>query len=151
MISHRIIVKEIKSNIVQYVAPDAPSITDNATLAKYLESMPFEEGDFLCYGQNGISMLGQVNILIDIERDFKYLTFTTYNRFPKVAHILPIGSVTYPMASLYKRWDSVEALRKLNEGEIKSIVMPHYDLILDRCKEHFGSKALAKLETYRTI
>ena len=151
MISHSIIVKEIKSNVVPWVAPNAPNITDNATLAKYLESMPFEEGDFLCYGQNTVSMMGQVNLVCNVERDFKYLTFTSYNRFPKVTEIMPLGSVAYPNAQTYKRWDSAEALRKLTEGEINSIIKPHYDLILNRCKEHVRSETFAKLEARRSV
>jgi hypothetical protein len=151
MISHSIVVKEVKSNVVPWVDPRSPRITDNASLSKYLESMPFAEGDFVCYGQSSVHMLGQCLLVCDVERDFKYLTFTSYNNFPKVLQILSMGSVDYPQAQLFKRWDSCEAFRIMTKEEINKLITPKYDLILDRCKEHIGSEILAKLEAYRAV
>jgi hypothetical protein len=151
MISHSIVVKEVKSNIVPWVAPNAPKITDNASLSKYLESLPYEGGDFLCYGANAITMLGQVNLVCNVERDFKYLTFTTYNHFPKVLELMNIGALAFPQATMFKRWDSCEALRKMTEGEIKSLIMPQYDLLLNRCKEYVGPETYEKLKNYRAV
>jgi hypothetical protein len=149
MISHTITVKEVK--IVPWINQNAPKITDNATLAKYLESCPFEEGDFLCYGTLPITGPGMVSLVLSIERDFKYLTFTTYNNMPKVLHVANMGAMQYTNFTVYNRWDSCESFRKLTPGEIKSVIMPIYDNIFNSCKEHLGPEALAKLETYRAL
>ncbi len=151
MISHTITVKEVKTNVLPWGVSKAPRITDNASLAKYLESMPFVEGEFICDGPGKIHMMGQALLVCEIERDFKYLTFTHYNSYPKVLQILSMGQIEYPTSELFKRWDSCESFRLVNKEEIERLILPKYDLILDRCKEHIGPEALAKLKTYRTI
>lgn len=146
MLSHSIVVKEIKSSYTSWYQPQqGPSITNQEELSLYINTLNFLPGDFVTWGQTPASHTAQVSCVTSIEKDYAYLIFTQHTKVPKVLELVSLGSDQYK-GSVFKRMDSIESYRKLTEQEFKTIIIPNRDNILNRCKEHFGPEIVAALE-----
>ncbi len=152
MISHSIVVKEVKPVTYGSWRPtNGPKIECQADLDKYLETLEYGPGDFICYGPGAIHTVNQAILVCDLERQFIYMTFTGYNHSPKVLKIFSLAAMNSTGYNAQPRWDSVEAFRKLSEGEIKTHILPVYDQLLDRCEKHCGPEAIAALKAHRAL
>lgn len=146
MLSHSIVVKDVKSSYSGWYQPEqSPSIANQEELSRYINTLNFLPGDFVTWGQTPVNNPAQVSCITSIEKDFAYLIFAHHTKAPKILELVSLGSDSYK-GSVFKRMDAVDSYRKLTEQEFKTIIFPNRANILHRCKKHFGPEIIASLE-----
>jgi hypothetical protein len=144
MISHSIIIKEIKHTVY---ANASALVNNQEELDKYIKDSGIQIGDFLCYGTIPIAYLVSCYVVVDLETKYEYLESSTYHKHPKFVKIMTLGQAFDDITRIQlPRYESIEHMRHLTSTEISKFIVENRDNILDRCEANLGPEITAKIK-----
>jgi len=139
MIKHWILqtkTKTIASNLpVPAINWHHPSWRNSMTQAEYetyMETFPFDVGDYITLGHANVRSLTAINRVLSIERDASKLRFNNTGA-PSCMFLLRLE--TLDAVSPFGRWDNAQGYREINEWEMENLIQHNDDKIQNHIKK----------------